>query len=130
MQESGVSAFQLTGSITLLPVLKLREDAPRKVPPKAQELWLRGVGMKTRFESKKLGSWLLAGTLLCSLQLAMASPAQNHKRAVKKAPPPPLPSGPTGPVQQIPLDSIAAVPPQVTYENNELTIVAPNSTLA
>jgi hypothetical protein len=33
-------------------------------------------------------------------------------------------------VQQIPLDSIAAVPPQVTYENNQLTIVAPNSTLA
>jgi hypothetical protein len=81
--------------------------------------------MKTRF-----GSWLLSGMLLCSLQLAMASPTQNHKRAVKKAPPPPLPSGPTGPVQQIPLDSIAAVPPQVTYENNQLTIVAPNSTLA
>src|SRR5690348_7313707 len=86
--------------------------------------------MKIRRDVVQLGSWLLSGMLLCSLQLAMASPAQNHKRAVKKAPPPPLPSGPTGPVQQIPLDSIAAVPPQVTYENNELTIVAPNSTLA
>ena len=81
--------------------------------------------MKMRF-----GCWLLSGTLLCSLQPAMASPTQNHKRAVKKAPPPPLPSGPTGPVQQIPLDSIASVPPQVTYENDQLTIVAPNSTLA
>jgi hypothetical protein len=30
----------------------------------------------------------------------------------------------------MPLDSIAAVPPQVTYENNQLTINAPNSTLA
>jgi hypothetical protein len=30
----------------------------------------------------------------------------------------------------MPLDAIAAVPPQVTYENNQLTIVAPNSTLA
>jgi hypothetical protein len=30
----------------------------------------------------------------------------------------------------MPLDAIAAVPPQVTFENNELTIVAPNSTLA
>jgi hypothetical protein len=35
-----------------------------------------------------------------------------------------------GPVQQIPLDSIAAVPPQVSFQNNQLTIVAPNSTLA
>jgi hypothetical protein len=30
----------------------------------------------------------------------------------------------------MPLDAIAAVPPQVTFENNQLTIVAPNSTLA
>jgi hypothetical protein len=30
----------------------------------------------------------------------------------------------------VPLDAIAAVPPQVTFENNQLTIVAPNSTLA
>ena len=30
----------------------------------------------------------------------------------------------------MPLDSIASVPPQVTYENNQLTIVASNSTLA
>jgi hypothetical protein len=40
-----------------------------------------------------------------------------------------LPSGPTGPVQAMPLDTIAAVPPQVSFENNQLTIVAPNSTL-
>jgi len=30
----------------------------------------------------------------------------------------------------MPLDAIASVPPQVTYENNQLTIVASNSTLA
>jgi hypothetical protein len=30
----------------------------------------------------------------------------------------------------LPLDAIAAVPPQVTFENNQLTIVAPNSTLS
>jgi hypothetical protein len=30
----------------------------------------------------------------------------------------------------MPLDAIAAVPPQVTFENNQLTINAPNSTLA
>jgi hypothetical protein len=56
--------------------------------------------------------------------------SQNQKKNKKQQPLPPLPSGPTGPVQPIPLDSIAAVPPQVTYENNQLTIVAPNSTLA
>ena len=55
-----------------------------------------------------------------------------HKRKAKKVepPPPPLPSGPTGPVQQMPLDSISAMAPQVSFQNNELTIVAPNSTLA
>lgn len=42
---------------------------------------------------------------------------------------PVLPSGPTGPVQPIPLDSIAPVPPQVSYQNAQLTIVAANSTL-
>lgn len=83
-----------------------------------------------KFGRKMLGSWMLSGALLCSVPLAMASPTQSHRKAAKKAPPPPLPSGPTGPVQQIPLDSIAAVPPQVTYQNSELTIVAPNSTLA
>ncbi|HET7892223.1 MAG TPA: hypothetical protein VFL34_11885 [Candidatus Sulfotelmatobacter sp.] len=41
----------------------------------------------------------------------------------------PLPSGPTGPVQQVPLDSMAPVPPQVSYQNSQLTINAPNSTL-
>src|SRR5579863_9126694 len=68
-------------------------------------------------------------------QAQQASPAHNpqtHKKrkAKQEAPPPPLPSGPTGPVQQMPLDAIAAMAPQVSFQNNELTIVAPNSTLA
>lgn len=55
---------------------------------------------------------------------------KHHQRAKKVQPQlPPLPSGPTGPIQQIPLDSIAPVPPRVTYEHGQLTIVAPNSTL-
>jgi hypothetical protein len=66
--------------------------------------------------------------------MAAQSKPQAHRKSSKKKPVeplPPLPSGPTGrPVQQMPLDTIAAVPPQVTYENNQLTIVAPNSTLA
>lgn len=85
------------------------------------------------------GAFLLGAAILCSAGPAWADTAsgatQNQKATHKKSkkqetPPPPLPSGPTGPVQQIPLDSIAAVPPQVTYQNNQLTINAPNSTLA
>lgn len=72
--------------------------------------------------------------LCAAVCLGVASPAtgattQSHRKAKKPVPLPPLPSGPTGPVQQIPLDSIAPVPPQVTYQNGQLTIVAPNSTL-
>jgi hypothetical protein len=58
-----------------------------------------------------------------------AETSQSHRKAKKPQPLPPLPSGPTGPVQQIPLDSIAPVPPQVSYQDAQLTIVAPNSTL-
>jgi hypothetical protein len=86
----------------------------------------------------KLTRWsgalfLCAATLCIGVPpYAHGSPTQTHRKTKKKtpAPPPPLPSGPTGPVQQMPLDTIAAVPPQVTFQNNELTIVAPNSTLA
>jgi hypothetical protein len=61
---------------------------------------------------------------LCSL--SATTPAQ-HKP--KKPQLPPLPSGPQGPVPPIPLDSIAPVAPQVSFQNGELSIVAPNSTL-
>jgi hypothetical protein len=75
----------------------------------------------------------LAGiVLLCLSAFCAADTATvKHHHKVKKVQPqlPPLPSGPTGPIQQIPLDSIAAVPPRVSYENGQLTIVAPNSTL-
>jgi hypothetical protein len=58
------------------------------------------------------------------------STSKNHRKAAKKPPLPPLPSGPRGPVPQISLDSMQAVAPHVTYEGGQLTIVAPNSTLA
>ena len=62
--------------------------------------------------------------------LGYADSVHTQRRTKKPTPPPPpLPSGPTGPVQQIPLDSIAPVPPQVSFQNGQLTIVAPNSTL-
>jgi hypothetical protein len=58
------------------------------------------------------------------------STSKNHRKAAKKPPLPPLPSGPRGPVPQISLDSMQAVAPHVTYLDGQLTIVAPNSTLA
>jgi hypothetical protein len=68
--------------------------------------------------------------VLClSTVSVLGADAGHSQRKPKKAPLAPLPNGPTGPVQQIPLDSIAPVPPQVSYQNGQLTIVAPNSTL-
>jgi len=68
--------------------------------------------------------------LLCGLGAANATAAQSKKKAAKKPQLPPLPSGPTGQLPQIPLDSILPVPPQVSYQNGQLTIVAANSTLS
>ena len=80
--------------------------------------------MSVRSEFNKYAG--IAG--LCLATALSAQAASQHKK--KPAPPPaPLPSGPTGPIQQMPLDTIAAVAPQVNYQNGQLTIVAPNSTL-
>lgn len=75
----------------------------------------------------------LAGIAVLCLGTAFAdtaTPVKHHHKAKKVQPQlPPLPSGPTGPIQQIPLDSMSPVAPHVTFENGQLTIVAPNSTL-
>lgn len=90
--------------------------------------------MNTGRKLKTFGIALTASAaLLCSgtMQAASETTHAQHKSKKQQPLPPPLPSGPTGrPVQQIPLDNIATVPPQVTFQNNQLTIVAPNSTLA
>ena len=81
------------------------------------------------------GAVLLGAAVLCvgGLDPASAATSDHPQKKSKKQQPqlPPLPSGPTGrPVQPIPLDATPAVPPQVTFANDQLTIVAPNSTLA
>lgn len=91
--------------------------------------------MSARFRFKSVvGVVFLSGAIVCAAPVFANTTSTHTKHKTKKKadpPPPPLPSGPTGvPVQQMPLDSIAAVPPKVTYQNNELTIVAPNSTLS
>lgn len=91
--------------------------------------------MSTGLKLKNVGfAVALSLAILCPAAVSSAQAAANaQRRAVKakakKPELPPLPSGPTGPMQPMPLDAIAAMPPQVTYENNQLTIVAPNSTL-
>src|SRR5689334_9678548 len=91
--------------------------------------------MSTGWKSRKFAAvFFLCLAVLCLESFALADAATTHsqKKAKKPEQPqlPPLPSGPTGqPVQQVPLDSIAPVPPQVSYQNGQLTIVAPNSTL-
>jgi len=88
------------------------------------------MSMKTQWS--RLAGALTIGAVLCLGTVSFAT-TQSHKKTKKSQTPPPptIPSGPTGqPVQQVPLDSIAAVPPEVTFQNNQLTIVAPNSTLA
>jgi hypothetical protein len=82
--------------------------------------------------TKIVGGLVLCAAVLCPAFVVAdnAAPSQSHKKTKKPPQLPPLPSGPTGPVQPIPLDSMAPVPPQVSYQNSQLTIVAPNSTLA
>ncbi len=88
--------------------------------------------MSTGWKFKRIaGGLILCAAVLCSaFVVADSAPSQSHKKTKKPPQLPPLPSGPTGPVQPIPLDSMAPVPPQVSYQNAQLTIVAPNSTLA
>ncbi len=89
--------------------------------------------MSTGLKLKTLaGVFVLCVAVLCpgTVRPANAETAHGQRKAKKPLPPPALPSGPTGPVQQMPLDSIAPVQPQVNYQNSQLTIIAPNSTLA
>jgi hypothetical protein len=79
----------------------------------------------------KLTGLLLAGALFLPMPGRADTPTAHRVHKAKKQPPlpPPLPSGTQGPVPQVPLDAIPAVPPEVSYQNGMLTIVAENSTL-
>jgi hypothetical protein len=87
--------------------------------------------MSTGWKLKNAVMVLACAAALClgSANATDGATQTHHKTKKPPAPLPPLPSGPTGPVQPIPLDSMAPVPPQVSYQNDQLTIVAPNSTL-
>ena len=93
-------------------------------------LKLRTIGMAVLLSSALLYAGMPAFGSSAGAQSQALSRRAHSSKKKQAEPPPPLPSGPTGrPVPAMPLDTIAAVPPQVTFENNQLTIVAPNSTL-
>jgi hypothetical protein len=89
--------------------------------------------MSTGWKFKQIAgvAVLCAGVLTLGVDSVADTASSHGQRKTKKAPQlPPLPSGPTGrPVPAIPLDSMAPVAPQVSYQNSQLTIIAPNSTL-
>jgi hypothetical protein len=136
LQDDGARTFYLRDE--KLPkhrslwMLKSTQVVARCSPQKLEDVQERHMSTGSRVRTGLSAILLAVAVLLAgSVCRVEASPTQSHRKTkAKKQPLPPLPSGPTGPVQQIPLDSIAAVPPQVSYQNNELTIVAPNSTLA
>jgi len=75
---------------------------------------------------------VLLATFVCAQAVFPCSAVAASQKKTKKEKaqlPPPLPSGPRGPVPQVPLDSIPPVAPQVSYDHGQLTILAPNSTL-
>lgn len=67
---------------------------------------------------------------ICSASLASHAQSKSKKHPLPQPLPSLLPFGPTGPLPQMPLDAMPPEPPQVNYRDGELTIVAPNSTLA
>ena len=81
----------------------------------------------------KFAATVVGVIVLCFATLNAVDDSQHSSRKPKAKKPAPadLPSGSTGrPVPQVPLDSITPVLPQVSFQNGQLTIVAPNSTLA
>jgi hypothetical protein len=76
----------------------------------------------------KFAALVVAG-VLCFSVLSVSDTSHKTHKSAKKQQLAPLPSGPQGPIPQVPLDSVPASQPQVSYQNGQLSIVAPNSTL-
>ncbi len=76
----------------------------------------------------RIGSLIVAAICLATPAFSQTQPTHTTAKTTKKKPLP-LPSGPLGPLPQFPLDSLPAVPPHVSFEDGQLTIVTPNSTL-
>lgn len=69
------------------------------------------------------------GMVVLSLSCLCAAGSGPGQKKAKKPQLAPLPSGPTGKLQPLSLDTLKPMPPQVSYEGGRLTILSPNSTL-
>ena len=78
---------------------------------------------------KLVPALLVATVCLSPLSLADAQKPPARKHAKKKQTEPPLPPYTPATLNQLPLDQVPAVPPEVTYHAGQLSIVAHNSTL-
>ena len=76
----------------------------------------------------KIGSLVVAAVCLATPLVAQSTHVRTSHKATKKALAP-LRSGPLGPLPQFPLDSLPAVTPHVDFQDGQLTIDTPNSTL-
>lgn len=79
----------------------------------------------------RTGKWLVSisvGLLLVVPSASAQTPSRHKGRKVAKQQVV-LPPAPRGPLPQVPLDQLPAVPPQVNFQDGRLTIVAQNSTL-
>jgi hypothetical protein len=92
------------------------------------------------FRMPRTGKWLVSISVGLLLLLPSVSaqtgqtgiPPKARPKAGKAKTPPPqvvLPPLPRGPLPQVPLDQLPSAPPQVSYQDGMLTIVAQNSTL-
>jgi hypothetical protein len=92
------------------------------------------------FRMPRTGKWLVSISVGLLLLLPSVSaqtgqtgiPPKARPKAGKAKTPPPqvvLPPLPRGPLPQVPMDQLPSAPPQVSYQDGMLTIVAQNSTL-
>lgn len=81
------------------------------------------------------GKWVVVwlGILLVAPALFAQTPSPRRDRRLLRRHPQQrevvLPTQPSGPLTQVSLDQLPAAPPQVSYQNGSLTIMAENSTL-
>jgi hypothetical protein len=79
----------------------------------------------------RTGKWLVSISVGLLLVVPSASAQTSTRHKARKVPNQQavLPPAPRGPLPQVPLDQLPAAPPQVTYQDGCLTIVAQNSIL-
>lgn len=97
--------------------------------------WYPGVGLYMVRISRKFTLILFSGLFFLFLSLPVEAfqrpspPKSRGKQPQPSTPPSVVPPVPSGPLPQLTLDQMPAIPPQVSYHAGQLTIQAQNSTL-